>query len=261
MSDRKRFLLVFLGALFLGALPVGSSAARAQQDSAEVFKTANTAYRSGNFEAAAEGYQSLLGEHSTDPAILYNFGNTYYRLGKLGPSILFYERALLTDPRDADIRKNLNFVQSLLEYRVEDTRNWYLKAGENLLGHFTEHEIRLLTAFCYLLFASSWGLAVFLRRNQGWGWLRKSLAGLTVLAVLLLTGKHFETRIIRDAVVMTNDAEVRYGPSSSDQLAFRIGEGLKVYVIDKRTGWSRILLTNGQGGWILSDHVEEVIQG
>jgi len=52
---------------------------------------------------------------------------------------------------------------------------------------------------------------------------------------------------------------VRYGPSSGDQVAFRVGEGIKAYVVDRSEGWSRIILVDGQGGWVRGNQIAEVV--
>ena len=70
--------------------------------------------------------------------------------------------------------------------------------------------------------------------------------------------KQIDTSVMRDAIVMSKEAEVRYGPSENDQVAFRLGEGLKVYVVDHREDWSRVILVNGDGGWVQSNQIAEV---
>ena len=59
-------------------------------------------------------------------------------------------------------------------------------------------------------------------------------------------------------VVVEQEAEVRYGPSFNDQLAFRLVEGLKVMINDSKEDWYRITLNDGQSGWILKSKVEPI---
>ena len=79
-----------------------------------------------------------------------------------------------------------------------------------------------------------------------------------VLIFLALMGaKNVQAHWLRGAIVTAKEGQVRYGPSESDQLAFRLGEGLKLYVMDRREEWSRVLLTNGESGWVRNDQIEE----
>ena len=90
------------------------------------------------------------------------------------------------------------------------------------------------------------------------GGVARYLGGLLAVLCVLFVAKHVETHIIRDAIVLAKEAEVHYGPSIHDQVAFRLGEGLKVYVLDSRKDWSRILLNNGESGWVKNKEIAEV---
>ena len=244
---------LLLTVFFSAPLTWAWTAAEAQE-----FQKANENYRKGRFEEALESYDKLLREYPQDANLYYNLGNSYFRKGDLGKAILAYERARFFEPRGWDIQENLNYARGLLEYRIEDKRNWYLRAGEKMMEQFTEQEIQLVGLIIYFLFVGSWSFVLFFHRGAPWGWKRKTLLALTVLAFILSLAKQIETRVIKDAIIMTKEAEVRYGPSENDQVALRLGEGLKVYVVDRRDDWSRVILVNGEGGWMKRAQIAEV---
>ncbi|MDA9101305.1 tetratricopeptide repeat protein [Omnitrophica bacterium] len=221
------------------------------------FEKANQLYRQQQYGEAASIYERLTHEYNS-ATLFYNLGNSYFRMGKTGEAILAFERALMRSPRNRDVRYNLNYVRSLLEYRVEDSRNWYLRAGEGLLRYFRPDEIYLMALLAYFLFIASGCFVIYFRRGLPWGWRRKTLLFITVLMFMFWGAKTVQTQVLRDAIVMAPEVEVRYGPSAADQVAFRLGEGLKVYVIDRRENWSRIILTNNESGWVRNDQIEEV---
>jgi len=225
---------------------------------AEDFADANRHYREGRFKEAAAIYKRLADAHPEAAAYAYNLGNSLYRTGRLGEAVLAYERARLAEPRDPDIRRNLAYLKSLLEYRIEDKRNWYLKAGEGFLKFWTWKEAVFLALFFYFLFIASWAWALLFRRGLPWGGIRKTLLVLALIAASLAAVKKLQMRMAGDAVVLARQAEARYGPSETDQIAFRLGEGLSVYVVDRREGWSRVLLTNGESGWVQNNQIGEV---
>lgn len=253
-NGRKSFaawILVFL-------LAGGVSAWAEGEEASALFQKANQAYAQGRFDEAAGLYQRLIQESPETGDLHFNLGNAYFRQGKTGPAILSYERALLFRPRERDIRHNLRHAVNRLEYRMEDKRNWYVRAGEFVLGYFTLTEIGLLFHASYFLFMLSCVVVVFLRRGLPWGSVRKTLLILWLGSLFLGGIKGVQTHVIRGAIVTAREAEVRFGPSDTDQTAFRLGEGLKVFVVDQRDAWSRVLLTNGESGWIKNTQIEEI---
>ncbi len=224
-----------------------------------VYEKAHLSYREGRFEEAARAYETLRQKHPDAGVLAYNLGNTYYRQGKLGESILAYERALLLSPRDPDIRHNLERAKEGIQYRVRDNRNWYLKAGAYALNYFSETETTLALLGVYFIFITVFTAVVFSSPGMPWGWRRKTLLGTLLILTVLWSAKEIQLRWLRDAVVLAEEAQVRYGPSDSDKVAFRLGEGLKVYVVDKRRDWSRVLLTNGESGWVANHQIAEVL--
>ena len=241
-------------AFFILLMLTGSLFAWTKEEVSQ-FQEANHLYREGKHAQAIPIYEKLSELHPDAAVFLYNLGNSYYRTRALGKAIRAYERARLFDPRNPDIKSNLNYVRSLLEYRLDDKRNWYIRAGEHVLELFASNEIYFGLALSYFLFIASCVFGIFIRRGMSWGWKRKTFLFIFLIFVLLALAKHVEKDVIRDAIVMTNDAEVRYGPSDSDQVAFRLGEGLKVYVVDEREDWSRVLLVNGETGWMKNSQI------
>ncbi|MSR76671.1 MAG: tetratricopeptide repeat protein [Candidatus Omnitrophica bacterium] len=224
----------------------------------EDFQNANGLYRAGKFSEAIVLYEKLADHYPAQGEIYFNLGNACFRSGKMGASILAYEQAKFLNPRDRDTRHNLAHVRGLLEYRIKDKRNWYIQFGEKLLGYFTVNEVLLGFLFLYGLFMASWILTLFFRRGLEWGWIIQSLLSMAIFSGALYGAKHIQTHVIREAIVTVKDAEIHYGPSDSDLVALRLGEGLKVYVIDHRDSWSRVWLTNGEGGWMANNQISGV---
>ena len=224
------------------------------------FESANKAYRDGKYDQAVQSYQEILKSHPHSGVLYLNLGNAFFRNQQIGDAILAYERGLKFDPRNEDIRYNLNYVRSRLEYSIKDTRNWYIKAVEKVLNYFSIHETVFVCLLTYALLMLGWWIALNFRRDLPWGWLRKTYLVLFLTALVFAGLKNVQAHIIRDAIVTEKEAEVRFGPSSSDQVAFRLGQGLKVYVVDHQTDWSRLLLANGESGWVRNSQISEVIK-
>lgn len=245
-------------ALFLMIALWFAPAVCAAAETAKIFQEANTNYRVGDHAKAAELYESLIKQEPHAATFYYDLANTYVRLGKLSHAILNYEKALRLDPRNGDILENLRYTRGLLEYRVEDTRNWYLKITEAVLKYTTEREVYTVVLAVLFVFLAG-GIVYFLNgRGIFWNPWQQFVFIVLLLAAFVAFGKQVQSNMIRDAIVMQKECEARYGPSEHDQVAFHMGEGIKVFVMDRREDWSRVLLTNGESGWVKDSDIAEV---
>lgn len=242
-----------LGLLFLAVMPAAEA-----QDIEGKFRDANVSYKTGDYAKAAELYESLIEQQPRVAVFYYDLANAYVRLGKLSRAILNYEKALRLDPRDGDIRENLRYTRGLLEYRVEDTRNWYLKATEAVLKFATEWEVYAVLLAVLFVFLVGGVLHFLTGRPTFWTPWQQFVFIVLALVGLVAFGKQVQSNVLRDAIVMQKECEARYGPSEHDQVAFRMGEGIKVFVMDRREDWSRVLLTNGESGWVRDSDIAEV---
>ena len=78
----------------------------------------DSAYIKEDYATAAQIYEGLLSDgESAD--VYYNLGNSYYKLGEIAKSILNYERALLLQPGNGDIRANLEVARAKAIDKVE----------------------------------------------------------------------------------------------------------------------------------------------
>lgn len=230
----------------------------AEQNTPTRLDKAHQSYKEANFEKAKEIYQTLLEDYPGSAGLHYDLGNVYFKLKKIGYSILEYERARRIKPRDYEINKNLAYVQGLIEYKVEDKRNWYLVQWHKLLGMFSWREVMFLASGFYLFFISFLTLRYFLRRKGPFLKLVNLFFILFLLSCPFLMSKYMEEKFYRDAVVVSPQSEVRYGPSLSDKVAFRLVEGLRVRVQEERDDWYLVGLVSGESGWSEKKNLEVI---
>lgn len=243
----KKHLLLGL-VLGLAAFPAWAKSG--DSNPVSIFQQANEAYRVGDYGKAAELYESLITKEWRPTAAYYNLGNVYFKQDEIGLAILSYERAKRIKPRERDVSANLKYLRSLLEYRIEDKRNWYQRALDTSLRFFTLREISTVSFTLGALLWLSWGIPLYLNPGAPWGWKRKWLLVL-VLGVFSLWGmKGIHEWTVREAIALKEKAAVHYGPSYKDQVALRLGEGMKVRIQKTAGEWSRVVLTNGETGWM-----------
>jgi tetratricopeptide (TPR) repeat protein len=83
------------------------------------FDKGNALYNDGDYKAAIQAYEVILekGLHSAE--LYYNLANCFYKLNKVGPTIYFYEKALMLDPKDTAILNNLAFAEKMRIDKIE----------------------------------------------------------------------------------------------------------------------------------------------
>jgi tetratricopeptide (TPR) repeat protein len=120
MNARRRMATGVLAALVASAImaPGWQAAAPEGRTPDGLFAAGNAAYEEERYDDAVAAYQKILGFGVSDPRLLYNLGNAWFRLGRLGPAILSYERALRLDPSDREARDNLELSRGLIRDRV-----------------------------------------------------------------------------------------------------------------------------------------------
>jgi tetratricopeptide (TPR) repeat protein len=87
---------------------------------------ADSAYVKGDYKAAIEIYESLAANNGESADVYYNLGNAYYKSENIAKAVLNYERALLLNPDDEDIRFNLELARSKTVDKVAPEYKFFL---------------------------------------------------------------------------------------------------------------------------------------
>lgn len=242
--------------LLLAALIViGSSPAWAGS-----FGDANKAYSTGNFDLAVRGYEEQLAQGTVHEDLYYNLGNAYFRLGRLGPAIYNYERALLLAPGMPDAAYNLEVARAAVAEKVRDR----MAGAEQdprwirMVKAFTISELTLWLLGLNLLFFS---LLLVLRFLDS-GFRRSVLTVLTafvglglLLFATLFAGNIYARERIETGVILPDQIVMREGQGVQTAERGLLHAGLRVRVLETRGEWMRIRLSNGVEGWIKGEQV------
>ena len=106
-----------------------------------LFNEATEFYNNGEYSAAIENYEQIIenGEHSA--SLYFNLGNCYYKLNSIGPSIYYYEKALLLSPNNKEIQNNLRFAQNMRLDAIEEMPKTELSRIYNVIvGMFSSDQ-------------------------------------------------------------------------------------------------------------------------
>ena len=225
-------------------------------------QNADNEYKKGNYQQAIKDYQELL-KKGVSADLYYNLGNAYFRTDNITQAVLAYERALLLQPGDKDIRFNLQFARSKTIDKITPESEmffftWY-RSVVNMMSVDSWATLAVvsivlaLVLVLFYLFSSR-----LLMRQVGF-------YGSICFFVLFLLGNLFawqqKQQLVnhRGAIVIAPSTTVKKTPAKNGTDDFVIHEGTKVNVTDKSIKeWRGVCLDDGREGWISADVIEEI---
>ena len=206
------------------------------------FAVANRAYSEGDFAAALRAYERSLAAELHANA-LCNLGNTCFRLGKLGPAALSYERALVLQPRQPDAVANLRLAREKSGARLFD-QPWWEKALV-WFAHGTAMAIAIGAAWFFVLTATS----LAWRKRRGAAFWLSILGVLTAAgyggAIYWMTAERGQI-----AIVIAERAVVHPEPAEHSPAGESLPAGSQVRVLGEHGEWVYCRLPGGQRGWM-----------
>lgn len=228
-------------------------------DPGEAFVNANAAYEAGDYELAI-GLLRRLAESGFDGGHLhFNLGNAYLRNGELGHAVASYRRAAIRLPRDEDVRANLAFSRKSTKDALSPPEpSAFLSTLFFWHYGLSLSELQMVVLSLNLLFWSVWAIRLFQQDSEVLRWIFILLLVLLVAtAGSLFVHNFFPLQV---AVVVPQEIEARTAPDPDSVVRFKLHAGTEVKVKDRRTGWLRIVLPDGQQGWV-EEQWTELVEG
>jgi tetratricopeptide (TPR) repeat protein len=235
------------GAL-LALLALAASAA-AEDDAGAIFLRGVDAYRSGDFEASSQAFESLVDSGIQNGRLFYNLGNAYLKQDRLGYAVLWYERALRLMPHDPDLRFNYEYALSLT--RDERSKPAFPLARILFFWNFLLSP-RQVQWIAVALNAAFWMVLIF-RQALGFRRMKTLIFGLMMLAAVAgLTAAYnaYEAVWLREGVILADEAPVRSGLTEQATELFRLHAGAKVRIDQEKADHYRIRYSEEKIGWI-----------
>ncbi len=222
---------------------------------------ADSAYINNDFAGAAELYEGILANEGESADIYYNLGNSYYKMDNIAKAVLNYERALLLNPADSDIRFNLELAQSKTVDKVTPISEvFFISWMKALINSMNEKGWSQIAILSFLLSLS--GLVLyFFGKKIG---LKKIgfLSAIFFLFICIVTNSFASTQKNElqshdNAIIMAPSVTVRSTPNEGGTELFILHEGRKVTIKDDTMkDWKEIQLEDGNAGWVPASVIE-----
>lgn len=222
----------------------------------------DSAYIKNDYKSAIQIYEALL-EKGEAAEVYYNLGNCYYKTNDIAKSILNYERALLLDPGNTDIRVNLEMARAKTVDKITPIPDIFFVAWiKSLINCLSVDAWAKCGILFFILFLVAVALFFFSKQAS----LKKGgFIGGIVFFILVVLSNIFASQqkgvlVNRNAaIVLVPSVTVRSTPSESGTSLFILHEGSKVELKDNSMReWKEIRLEDGKVGWVPTSSIEVI---
>ena len=261
-ANRKPFILTrrIIAAATILLLLQHTAMAGVTEDKNTLWKTANAQYAQKQYDGAAATYEQLLASGSNNIWVHYNLANAYYRLNKVGPAILHYEKALQLDPHNKLVQDNLRLAKGrVLNPLAEFPPIFFIRWWDNLVHAFSPDVWAWLS---FIVFTGILAVIYFarLRKEQfshSGRWLSVGVTGLLICGCMAF----FTYQARQDsgkAVVMQTGINFLESPQQNGKILGTLPEGTVLQVSQEQNDFYNVKLPNGREGWVAASDLKKV---
>ncbi len=258
----KKILAIIL-ASFVGSVAMNAMSLAAQADSA---------YNHEDFVQAVRLYHQAITADGVSPELYYNLGNAYYRIGKMGRAVIYYERALKLDPSFQDARTNLEFVKTKIIDKPEDDSTFLGNVHQGIAAWMSP-DAWAWTAFClFMLVLGCIALYIFSANVnvRKLGFFGGGIAVIIFFYTLIIATQTAQAPYRHNtAVIIVPTANMSTQPGShtgKNNKIIPVHEGTVVEIVDSMAipgessspMWYDVKINNATRAWVRSADVEKI---
>lgn len=232
------------------------------QDANQLFEQANQLYADKAYKEAEKVYQKILDQRKYSTELYFNLGNTYYKMDGVVPAIYYYEMALKLSPNDKEIKTNLSIAKSQLIDAVKPIElSSISKMWNGFLQIFSPFVWALLSVVFSICSAVAFMFYLFSQRiSTKKKWFAMFFIFLTSSGIVFFLVQHLYSKndAKKEAIIFTDEFWVKEEPILESKSIFQIHGGTKVEIEEKVHDWVKIVLQNGQNGWVNREILQEI---
>jgi tetratricopeptide (TPR) repeat protein len=227
-----------------------------------IFDRANDFYKKEQYDTSIILYESILKSGVESSEVYYNLGNAYYKKKNIARAILNFERAHKLAPGDDNISFNLQLAQTMIVDKINTLPEFFLKHWWRYFSElFSSNGWGILSIIFFIVALILAIIYLFTVKL----WLKKLSFWLVLILIAISIVSFFNSYQLKSrslaktsAIVMTPSITIKSSPDENGTDLFVIHEGLKVWVIDKVDNWSKIIIADGNSGWLKNSDIEPI---
>ncbi len=218
-----------------------------------------TCYQQMKYDSAAYFFEQIAALKPKNAEVYYNLGNTYYRLNRIGPAVVNYQRALKINPAYKEAKDNLSLTEGRIANRIHSTGDiFFIDWWENLTHPNKASSWAVAALITFTLIITCLAVRRFVPSGEK---LPVQLPGVlgfvcTIFLVLAFAAAQ-RTEQATAAVVMQNDAPMMNGEQKGKPLSL-IPEGTTVKIVGEKGNWAEITLPDGRNGWLSQSLISKI---
>lgn len=216
-----------------------------------------------DYRAKLTELQKLSDNGISNPDLYYNIGVCQAKLNRESHAMLAYLRCVNLNSAHTDARSNIDYLISLSKDSQLYPQTQFI-AGLllNIYDWFNINRTALALLLSLLLsgLCLHWLLHYHQDKERGLAVLSLILGiCLSLSFMALLITKQYRLSHNNKAVITANTADLREAASNSARVIREIHSSLIVRISEERGGQARIVLPNGNSGWVRTDQFERVL--
>jgi len=222
---------------------------------------ADSAYINNDFASAVYLYENILANQGESADIYYNLGNSYYKMDNIAKAIVNYEKALMLNPGNGDIRFNLELAQSKTVDKVTPMSEVFLvtwmKDLTNLMSEKGWAKMGIATFILTLLMLALYFFSKKIALKKAGFISAVCLLLVCIVSNIFASSQKDEAQSHGTAIIMAPSVTVKSTPNDGGTDLFILHEGRKVNIKDNTMReWKEIQLEDGNAGWVPASVIE-----
>ncbi len=219
-------------------------------------------YKNGNYNQSIELYKTIEDSGYTSAYMYYNMGNAYFRLNQIARAILYYERALLLNPNDADIQHNLKYVNTFVSDKINELPVpfyiiWYKDFTQIFSANtWAWFSIVLFLVILILIYINFLTTSAFISKLIKF--ITTVLFILWIVSISATYSSYHRLTSHNYAIIIDDTVEIKSSPDDNSTSLFVLHEGTKVYIKETFEDWAEIKIADGNTGWIKIKSIERI---
>lgn len=249
-----KYSILFSILLIISFIYINRSSAQSLLNTSDYkkdFTEANKLYNEHQYFKAIDYYKKIINNGINNGYIYYNLGNAYLKNDQIGNAILNYKKALIYQPRNVDIKTNLQFAldETKDQFSTEETIEPILQILIFWYYSLNMTELIIITLLANLIMCTGFIYLSFYSNNI----IKVSSYVVLALSIILFTStiiKIYNNYNVSEGVVVVKETDIKSGYDNSYATVFKLHEGTVFKINEIKGNWYKIILSNGQKGWI-----------